>query len=115
MRFSVFRDQHIDVQQQLDLGRHFGRLHKHATTGIPKEPGLEEVHGAQSAKGCLSIKFNPYSVVYTDGSKRPDSGAFSKLELWHSDVSYELQPPCTTSLKGITIPPTGGDTLFSSG
>jgi len=93
-----FRDQRLDVHQQLDLGRHFGRLHKHATTGIPREPGLEEVH-----------------VVYNDPSMRPDSSAFSKLELWHSDVSYELQPPSTTSLKGIVIPPTGGDTHFSSG
>ena len=56
-----------------------------------------------------------YVVVYNDSSRRPDPAAFSKLELWHSDVSYELQPPSTTSLKGITIPPTGGDTLFSSG
>lgn len=54
-------------------------------------------------------------VVYNDASRRPDPTAFSKLELWHTDVSYELQPPSTTSLKGITIPPYGGDTLWSSG
>ncbi|KAL5521618.1 hypothetical protein ACEPAF_2366 [Sanghuangporus sanghuang] len=93
-----FRDQPIDIHQQLDLARHYGPLHKHATTPIPKEPGLEEVH-----------------VVYNDSSRRPDPSAFSKLELWHSDVSYEVQPPSTTSLKGITIPPYGGDTLWSSG
>jgi hypothetical protein len=29
----------------LDLHRHYGPLHKHATTGVPREPGLEEVHG----------------------------------------------------------------------
>ncbi|KAH8115947.1 alpha-ketoglutarate-dependent sulfonate dioxygenase [Phellopilus nigrolimitatus] len=93
-----FRDQGIDIHQQLDLARHFGPLHKHATTPVPKEPGLEEVH-----------------LVYNDSSRRPDPSAFSKLELWHSDVTYELQPPSTTSLKGLTIPPVGGDTLFSSG
>ncbi|THH08948.1 hypothetical protein EW145_g2366 [Phellinidium pouzarii] len=93
-----FRNQPIDVHQQLDLARYFGKLHKHATTPMPREPGLEEVH-----------------VVYNDSSRRPDPSAFSKLELWHSDVTYELQPPSTTSLKGYTIPPTGGDTLFSSG
>ncbi|CDO68475.1 hypothetical protein BN946_scf184754.g9 [Trametes cinnabarina] len=93
-----FRDQEIDIHQQLDLARHFGPLHKHATTPVPREPGLEEVH-----------------VVYNDGSRRPDPSAFSKLELWHSDVSYELQPPSTTSLKVITGPPYGGDTLWSSG
>jgi len=53
-------------------------------------------------------------VVYNDASRRPDPSAFTKLELWHSDVTYELQPPSTTSLKGITIPPSGGDTLFAS-
>lgn len=55
------------------------------------------------------------TVVFNDGSRRPDPSAFSKLELWHSDVSYELQPPSTTSLKVITGPPYGGDTLWSSG
>ncbi|KAF8896076.1 alpha-ketoglutarate-dependent sulfonate dioxygenase [Infundibulicybe gibba] len=92
-----FRDQELDIYQQLDLGRHFGPLHKHATTPIPRN-GLEEVH-----------------VVYNDASRRPDTSAFSKIELWHSDVSYELQPPSTTSLKVITGPEYGGDTLWSSG
>jgi alpha-ketoglutarate-dependent taurine dioxygenase len=45
MNLLVFRDQAIDIHEQLDLARHFGPLHKHATTPIPKEPGLEEVHG----------------------------------------------------------------------
>ncbi|KAF9040993.1 TauD-domain-containing protein [Hymenopellis radicata] len=88
----VFHNQDIDIYQQLDLARHYGPLHKHATTPIPKV-GLEEVH-----------------VVYNDASRRPDPAAFSKLELWHSDV-----PPSTTSLKVITGPEFGGDTLFSSG
>ncbi|KAG7451328.1 alpha-ketoglutarate-dependent sulfonate dioxygenase [Guyanagaster necrorhizus] len=93
----VFRDQDIDIYGQLDIARYYGPLHKHATTPIPKN-GLEEVH-----------------VVYNDSSRRPDPSAFSKLELWHSDVSYEVQPPSTTSLKVITGPEFGGDTLFSSG
>lgn len=31
---------------------------------------------------------------------------------WHSDVSYELQPPGTTFLYAIDVPEAGGDTLF---
>ncbi|KAF7327966.1 Alpha-ketoglutarate-dependent sulfonate dioxygenase [Mycena kentingensis (nom. inval.)] len=92
-----FRDQEIDIHGQLDIARHFGPLHKHATTPIPRN-GMEEVH-----------------VVYNDSSRRPDPASFSKLELWHSDVSYEIQPPSTTSLKVITGPEYGGDTLWSSG
>ncbi|KAL6301382.1 alpha-ketoglutarate-dependent sulfonate dioxygenase [Sparassis latifolia] len=92
------RDQEFSIHEQLELARHFGPLHKHATTPIPREPGLEEVH-----------------VVYNDATRRPDSSTFSKLELWHSDVSYEAQPPSTTSLKVISGPEYGGDTLWSSG
>ncbi|KAJ7650086.1 hypothetical protein FB45DRAFT_974154 [Roridomyces roridus] len=94
-----FREQDIDIHQQLDLARHFGPLHKHATTPIPRN-GLEEVH-----------------IVYNDASRRPDPSTFSKIELWHSDasVTYEIQPPSTTSLKVITGPEYGGDTLWSSG
>ncbi|KAJ3987395.1 alpha-ketoglutarate-dependent sulfonate dioxygenase [Lentinula detonsa] len=92
-----FRDQKIDIHEQLELARHFGPLHKHATTPIPKA-GIEEAH-----------------VVYNDHSRRPDPVSFSKLELWHSDVSYEIQPPSVTSLKVITGPEYGGDTLWASG
>ncbi|KAJ3778098.1 alpha-ketoglutarate-dependent sulfonate dioxygenase [Lentinula raphanica] len=92
-----FRDQEINIHEQLDLARHFGPLHKHATTPIPKA-GIEEVH-----------------VVYNDHSRRPDPASFSKLELWHSDVTYEIQPPSVTSLKVITGPEYGGDTLWASG
>ncbi|KAJ7928887.1 hypothetical protein B0H13DRAFT_968408 [Mycena leptocephala] len=92
-----FRDQEIDIQGQLDIARHFGPLHKHATTPIPRN-GLEEVH-----------------VVYNDSSRRPDPASFSKLELWHTDVSYEIQPPSTTSLKILAGPDVGGDTHWSSG
>jgi hypothetical protein len=45
----------------------------------------------------------------------PRSNPFPSIDLWHSDVSYELQPPSTTSLKLITGPEVGGDTLWSSG
>ncbi|CAO1623222.1 unnamed protein product [Sympodiomycopsis kandeliae] len=34
---------------------------------------------------------------------------------WHSDVTFEPAPADYTTLKVHTLPPTGGDTLFSSG
>ena len=57
--------------------------------------------------------FYPKLVVYSSSSPRTDS--LPSLDLWHSDVSYELQPPSTTSLKLLTGPEAGGDTLWSSG
>ena len=35
-------------------------------------------------------------------------------ETWHSDWSFQAQPPAGTCLYAITIPPQGGDTLFAN-
>jgi taurine dioxygenase len=35
-------------------------------------------------------------------------------ESWHTDWSFQPRPPDGTCLFGITIPPTGGDTLFAN-
>lgn len=35
-------------------------------------------------------------------------------ENWHTDWSFQPTPPAGTCLYGITIPPTGGDTLFAN-
>ncbi|TIB75031.1 hypothetical protein E3Q23_02460 [Wallemia mellicola] len=94
----ILRDQPIDIHKQLDAARYYGPLHKHATTSVPKQEGLEEVH-----------------VIYSDGAKRPDPAAFTKTELFHSDVTYELQPPSTTILQVLTAPTEGGSTIWSSG
>ncbi|RYN75274.1 hypothetical protein AA0117_g6558 [Alternaria alternata] len=95
-----FRNQkNFSIDEQRELGKYFGELHKHATTGVPKREGLEDVH-----------------VIYT-GEDSPDLRAlFTPSFLWHSDVTYELQPPSYTSLKVLTGPPRGGggDTLWSS-
>ncbi|KAJ4351789.1 uncharacterized protein N0V89_007133 [Didymosphaeria variabile] len=95
-----FRDQkNFGVDEQRALGMYFGELHSHATTAMPRREGLEDVH-----------------VVFT-GENSPDLRAlFTPTFLWHSDVTYEEQPPSYTSLKVLTGPPrgAGGDTLWSS-
>lgn len=65
-----FRDQkNLSIDKQRELGQYFGELHKHATTGVPKREGLEDVH-----------------VIYT-GEHSPDLRAlFTPTFLWHSDV-----------------------------
>lgn len=96
-----FRDQpDLDIDKQLELGRYWGKLHRHATTSLPKawkQKNLDEVH-----------------VVWTDETKLP-STAFSQTYLWHSDVTYELQPPSYTSLKLLDGPESGGDTSWGLG
>lgn len=55
------------------------------------------------------------SVVYSDKFARPDPYSFSRAELFHSDVTYEVQTPGTTILKLYVTPEVGNDTLWSSG
>ncbi len=35
-------------------------------------------------------------------------------DVWHTDWSFQPEPPAGTCLFGITIPPVGGDTLFAN-
>ena len=34
------------------------------------------------------------TVVYNDASRRPDPSGFTKLELWHSDVTITISYQC---------------------
>ncbi|KAF2103395.1 taurine dioxygenase [Rhizodiscina lignyota] len=95
-----FRSQEdFDIEAQLELGRYFGRLHPHATSAVPKREGLEEV-----------------LVVWKGDGSQDMRAMFAPTFLWHSDVSYEVQPPSYTSLRLLTGPPRGGggDTHWSS-
>ena len=66
-----FRNQtDLDIDSQRELGKYYGTLHKHATTSVPRRPGLEDVH-----------------VVYTDGKSKDQRANFTPSFLWHSDVS----------------------------
>lgn len=95
-----FRNQEdLTIDAQKELVSYFGVLHKHATTSVPKREGLEDVH-----------------VIYTGEDSKEMRAVFTPTFLWHSDVTYEIQPLAYTSLKVLTGPPRGGggDTLWSS-
>ncbi|ETO65799.1 hypothetical protein F444_16933 [Phytophthora nicotianae P1976] len=93
-----FRNQKISIQDQLALGRYYGHLHVHQTVGHAK--GIPQVHVVENS---LEVS-----------EKRIKAQALEPVNLWHSDVSYERQPPSYTSFKVLTTPPTGGDTLWAS-
>lgn len=95
----AFRDQDfasLPIEKSLEFGRYFGRLHIHPASGAPA--GYPEVHlvhrGAddQSARAFFDNRTNSIA--------------------WHSDVTYEQQPPGTTFLYALDVPTAGGDTLF---
>ena len=97
----MFRDQDLadlPIDEALEFGSYFGRLHIHPTSGAPKgHPEVHLVHrGAEDNTAMDLLKSRTNSVT------------------WHSDVTYEKQPPGTTFLYALDTPTAGGDTLFSN-
>ncbi|KAF8649898.1 hypothetical protein AX16_005657 [Volvariella volvacea WC 439] len=97
----VFRDQHDFIDRGPEWykqwGSHFGRLHIHPTSGHPR--GYPEIHLVyRDANSSFNFEYDD-SITTT---------------VWHSDVSYELQPPGLTTFFLLSQPSTGGDTLFTS-
>ncbi|KAI0502908.1 hypothetical protein F5B22DRAFT_581399 [Xylaria bambusicola] len=96
-RKQDFKD--LSIPDALKFGGYFGRHHIHPTSGAPE--GHPEIHLVHRGAGdTFSDQF------FAD---RVSSVA------WHSDVSYEQQPPGTTFLYILDTPKTGGDTLFANG
>lgn len=97
----AFRDQDfadLPINEALDYGRYFGKLHIHPTSGAPE--GFPEVHLVHRGAG--------------DKTSEQFFQTRTSSVAWHSDVSYELQPPGTTFLYILDVPETGGDTLFAN-
>jgi taurine dioxygenase len=85
-----FRDQPIDVPTLKSFGQHFGKLHIHsAMKGMGDHPEVRPLHADQNSKHVAG-------------------------EEWHTDLSCDPIPPMGSILHIHTLPPTGGDTLFSS-
>ncbi|KAI0907552.1 hypothetical protein F4824DRAFT_326909 [Ustulina deusta] len=98
-KLVAFRKQdlkELPIADALKFGSYFGRHHIHPTSGAPE--GYPEIHLVHRAAGDTGA----------DLADRVTSVA------WHSDVSYEQQPPGTTFLYILDTPDTGGDTLFSN-
>ncbi|KAL5641381.1 hypothetical protein ACGC1H_001754 [Rhizoctonia solani] len=96
----VFRDQPKFLAQSADefreWGRHFGRLHIHYASGHPASiPELHIVHRDASTVNQAHLR----RITTT---------------LWHSDASFELQPPGLTTFFLLSQPSSGGDTLYVS-
>lgn len=92
----LFRGQSLDEDQQIAFAERFGELQPVRTT-----PGL--------------YKRNPYVLMVTNVVIDGQKGALPDGEMqFHSDQCYYENPAMATMLFGIEVPPSGGDTLFSS-
>ncbi|GAB2487741.1 TauD/TfdA family dioxygenase [Comamonas humi] len=100
LRWKVvfFRDQHLSHAQQIAFSRQFGEL----TVG---HPVFGHVEGHPE---LYSIAKHRKANRHTgDAEHRPWTG-------WHTDVTAAHNPPAASILRGVTIPPYGGDTQWTN-
>lgn len=83
------RDQDISPARQKALALSFGPLQTH--------PAYNTVAGF------------PEITILESTADKP-----TKIEAWHSDMTFREHPPMGTVLKSVIVPQRGGDTLWSS-
>ncbi|GJM13387.1 MAG: alpha-ketoglutarate-dependent taurine dioxygenase [Pseudohongiella sp.] len=84
-----FRDQHISPAQHKALAESFGPLQTH--------PAYDTIEGF------------PEITILESTAEKP-----SKIEAWHTDMTFRVHPPLGAVLYSKICPPRGGDTLWSS-
>jgi alkyl sulfatase len=83
----VFDDVDLDDEGQQAFARHFGDL----TTAHPTVPAVDDAP----------------NVLPVDSEQ-------GRANHWHTDVTFVLNPPQASTLRSITVPPYGGETLIAS-
>ena len=86
-----FRAQDVTLDQPKEFARQFGELHVH--------PVLPQMAG----------RGHPEVVVLESGEKMR-----FVAERWHSDVTFQKEPPLGSVLRAVVVPEAGGDTMWSS-
>ena len=100
LRWKVifFREQHLDHRQHIAFGRHFGELTVgHAVFG--HVDGYPEIYSVAKHRGAARFTGEPLITPWTG---------------WHSDITAALNPPVAAILRGVEVPPYGGDTQFTN-
>lgn len=117
----VFRDQdfaEIGPKAQLEFVNYFGRVHIHPTSPhIKDHPEFHLVSRGYQNHNSGASAIDGWEVAQTSNQAEDeavDIGNTISSTSWHSDVSYELQPPGTTFLWILENPESGGDTVFAS-
>lgn len=86
----VFPEQHLDDEQHLAFALAFGRPYVHPIGRVlgRTEAGVEHI--------VDSVERPPYQ------------------DRWHTDVSWDTEPPVYGTLRAIELPPRGGDTIWTN-
>jgi sulfonate dioxygenase len=102
----------IGPEKQLAFAKYFGRPHIHPVSSHIK--GHPEFHLVSRGFDKPESEDDAVHAHSAHIQEEIDLGDSVSSVSWHSDVSYELQPPGTTFLWNLLNPESGGDTVFNS-
>lgn len=99
LRWKVlfFRDQALEHQSHIDFARCFGE----------PTPGHVVFGGDEQ-----------YPEIYSVAKHRAANDGYLPVERswtgWHTDITAAINPPCASILRGVVVPPYGGDTQWTN-
>jgi len=98
----LFREQHLDDRELMDVGRYFGELAR----------PISAAYQAEGVRGW-DDELKHVSIISNVVENGVSIGALGDGEaVWHTDFSFQEVPYSATLLYALEIPPTGGNTGF---
>ena len=105
-----FRGQRLDDEALMRFSRHFGELDWAPVIAAARARMADgrEVEGAEEGRRYVSVISN----IVEGGRALGALGAYESI--WHTDMSYNEEPPSASALYALEVPPSGGDTGFAN-
>lgn len=98
-----FRDQQLTQEQHIAFGRQFGEI-------TPAHPTLPAAFADYPE--ILLLDNQAFAKREAAGGGRPTGPSIESR--WHTDVTFVPNPPMGSILRGLVVPPYGGDTQWTN-
>jgi taurine dioxygenase len=105
-----FRGQRLDDDRLMRFSRHFGELDFAPVIAAARVKTADgrEVDSLEEGPRYVSVISN----IVEGGKAIGALGAYESI--WHTDMSYNAEPPSASALYALEVPASGGDTGFAN-